>query len=179
MAQVSHVKIPLPRKLELKETMQSLVQWRMQFKQYIKQDDNYRCFIASDVTWDPAHLTYGFAAEDNGRQRTAVQKMDDCKDFLLLLCTFLPHGYLTDKIVQTSTSLVSAFAIIEEHYGLLPSQETFLDLESLNKQTGESHRQFYERLMAHVRQHLLAMPGVAVDGATYIHPELLVDLKSY
>ena len=50
-AQVTHVKIPLPRKLELKETMQSLVQWKMQFKQYMKQDDNYRGFLASDVEW--------------------------------------------------------------------------------------------------------------------------------
>ena len=63
----------------------------MQFKQYIKQDDNYRCFIASDVEWNPAHATFGFEAEADGRRRTAVQKMDDCKDFLLLLCTFLPH----------------------------------------------------------------------------------------
>ena len=142
MAQSTHVKIPLPRKLESKETMQSLQQWKMQFKQYMKQDDNYRCFLGSDVAWNPTHVTYGFEAEAAGLRRTAIQKMDDCKDFLHVLCTFLPHGYLTDKIVQTSTSLVSAFGIIEEHYGLLPSQETFLDLESFNKQTGESYRQF-------------------------------------
>ena len=165
-AQINHVKIPLPRKLETKETMQSLQQWMMQFKQYMKQDDNYRGFLASDVVWNPAHRTYGFEAEAEGLRRTAVQKMDDCKDFLRILCTFLPHGYLTTKLVDTSTSLTSAFGIIEEHYGLLPSQETFIDLESLNKQTGESYRQFYERLMAHVRQHLLATAGVAVDGAT-------------
>ena len=65
-----------------------------------------------------------------------------------------------------SKSFLNAFAIIEEHYGLLPSQETFLDLEALNKQTGESYRQYYERLAAHVRQHLMATAGAAVDGAT-------------
>ena len=70
-AQVTHVKIPLPRKLELKETMQSLVQWKMQFKQYMKQDDNYRGFLASDVEWDPTHRTYGFDAEADGRHTVA------------------------------------------------------------------------------------------------------------
>ena len=138
----------------------------MQFRQYIKQDDHYRTFLASDVQWNPNARDYGFTAETAGLTRTARALMDDCKDFLSVLATFLPHGYLTNKLVSTTTSFEDAFSIIEEHFGLQATQESLLDLESLTKQSGESYRQFYERLLAHVRQHLLATDNVTVDGAT-------------
>ena len=109
---------------------------------------------------------YGFAAETTGLERTAATLKDDSKDFLSILATFLPHGYLTDKLVTTTTSFENAFAVIEEHFGLQATQESLLDLESLNKQSGESYRQFYERLLAHVRQHMLTTAAVSVDGAT-------------
>ena len=150
----SHIRIREPRKLESRETTLSLQQWRMQFKQYMKQDDSYRTFLASDVTWNPSQQNYGFHAEEEGLNRTAAGLMDDCRDFLSILATFLPHGYLTDKLVTESVSFEKAFEIIQEHYGLLPTQESFLDLESFSKNTGESYRQFYERLLAHARQHL-------------------------
>ena len=164
--QISHIKVPVPRKLENKETQQSLLQWKMQFRQYMKQDDHYRTFLASDVRWRPTQNNYGFAAETTGLERTAATLKDDCKDFLSILATFLPHGYLTDKLVTTTTSFENAFAVIEEHFGLQATQESLLDLESLNKQSGESYRQFYERLLAHVRQHMLTTAAVSVDGAT-------------
>ena len=88
----------------------------MQFKQYIKQDDHYRTFIASDVVWDPLMTTYGFTAETTGLKRSVSALKDDCQDFLHILSTFLPHGYLTEKIVTTATSFLNAFEIIEEHY---------------------------------------------------------------
>ena len=148
-----------------KETVLSLQQWRMQFKQYIKQDDHYRRFLGSNVTWDPTLANYGFLAETQGLNRSAADQMEDCKDFLHVLATFLPHGYLTEKIVNTATSFDKAFEIIQEHYGLLPTQESFLDLESFTKDSGESYRQFYERLLAHARQHLHTTGGITVDGA--------------
>ena len=111
----------------------------------MKQDDTYKTFLGSNVTWNPNVQNYGFVAETRGLNRSANEKMDDCKDFLQILATFLPHGYLTEKLVKTSTSFEKAFEIILEHYGLLPTQESFMDLESFSKQTGESYRQFYER----------------------------------
>ena len=161
-----HIKVPLPRKLENKETRQSLLQWKMQFRQYMKQDDHYRKFLASDTLWNPNARDYGFTAETTGLTRTATALMDDCKAFLSVLATFLPHGYLMEKLVSTTTSFENAFSIIEEHFGLQATQESLLDLESLTKQSGESYRQFYERLLAHVRQHLLTTATVTVDGAT-------------
>ena len=164
-AQVTHIKIREPRKLECQETRISLQQWKMQFRQYIKQDDHYRGFIASDVVWNPLEDNYGFITETTGLQRNPRALKDDCQDFLHTLATFLPHGYLTEKLVSTATSFIKAFEIIEEHYGLLPSQESFLDLDSFTKQPNESYRQFYERIVAHARQHLHVTAGINVDGA--------------
>ena len=160
----THIRVKEPRKLECSESLQSLMQWKMQFRQYIKQDDHFIAFLASDMSWDPLASNYGFGAETEGLKRSARAKMDDCKDFLHMLATFLPHGYLTEKLVATSTSFQSAFSIIQEHYGLLPSQESFLDFGTLTKQGGESYRQFFERLMAHTRQHLQSTPGTTADG---------------
>ena len=56
--------------------------------------------------------------------------------------------------------------MIQEHFGLLPTQESFLDIESYSKNSNESYRQFYERLMAHVRQHLKCAGDIMVEGIT-------------
>ena len=164
--QVTHIRVQAPRKLELKEDQQSLNQWKMQFRMYMKQGTGNRKFLASDTNWDPTAVNYGFTAERDGLQRSAAALKDDCKDFLYNLATFLPHGYLTEKLVTTTTSFENAFEVLEEHYGLKATQESFLDLESFTKSTGESYRQFYERLLAHVRRHLIPTAGVRVDGAT-------------
>ena len=39
-------------------------------------------------------------------------------------------------------------------------------METFVKQTGESYRQFYERIIAHARTHLQQTQGVTVDEAT-------------
>ena len=126
---VAHIKIREPRKLECTETLLSL-------QQYIKQDDHYKKFLGSNITWDPTLANYGFLPETQGLNRSGNEHMDDCKDFLLILATFLPHGYLTEKLVDTATSFEKAYEIIQEHYGLLPTQESFLDLESFSKKNG-------------------------------------------
>ena len=103
-SQVAHLRMKEPRKLENKETFQSLQQWKMQFRQYVKQDDHYKSFLSSDVNWNPRAADYGFTVETQGLKHSARAQMDDCCDFLHTLATFLPHGYLTDKIVSNSTS---------------------------------------------------------------------------
>ena len=111
---VAHIKIREPRKLECNESRTSLQQWRMQFRQYIKQDDQYKRFLSSTEEWNPLERNYGFVAEEDGLRRNANDIMEDCKDFLHILATFLPHGYLTDKLVATVTSFARVFEIIQE-----------------------------------------------------------------
>ena len=60
----------------------------------------------------------------------------------------------------------NAFEMIQEHFRLLPTLESFLDIKSYSKNSNESYRQFYERLLAHVRQHLKCAGNVMVEGIT-------------
>ena len=113
--QIAHIRVKEPRKLENAETMQSLQQWQTQFRQYVKRDDSYKKFLASDTTWNPSQTNYGFVAEQEGLKRSPQALMDDCKDFLHILASFLPHGYLADKLVSASTSFSNAFAMLQEH----------------------------------------------------------------
>ena len=111
---VAHIKIREPRKLECTETLLSLQQWKMQFKQYIKQDDHYKKFLGSNITWDPTLANYGFLPETQGLARSGNEQMDDCKDFLLILATFLPHCYLTEKLVDTATLFEKACCLLNK-----------------------------------------------------------------
>ena len=159
----SHVKFPAPRQLANHETSQSLLQWKTNFRQYYKREDSFKHFILSTTTWNPTAASYGFTAAEGGR--TAAQLKDDCIDFLHVLASHLPHGYITEKITTTAISLQNAFDIIAEHYNVNPTQETFLDFDSLTMETGESYRQFFERLVGHARQHS-SPAGSAVDNTT-------------
>ena len=77
MADITHIRVQAPRKLELKESQQSLTQWKMQFRQYMKQGTSNRFFLASDTEWNPNARNYGFTAETDGQQRTAAALFAD------------------------------------------------------------------------------------------------------
>ena len=52
--------------------------------------------------------------------------------------------------------------LIEEHYNVNITPETFLDFELLQKDPGENYRQFYERLLQHSKLHLVLV-GSKID----------------
>ena len=90
-----------------------------------------------------------------------------------MLASYMPHGFITDRILQQSTSFDTAFTIIEESFGLLPTQETFCDFLSLNRLPNEPYRQFYERILSFMVQHLVpyqAKGGNLVSGVA-VPPE--------
>ena len=148
-----HIKFHPPRPLTDQETTHTLSQWKINFRQFCKKDDSYKHFLKSDVTWNPEAANYGFRA--NVGDTTPAQLKDDLEDFLYMLASYLPHGFLTDKILKKSTSFNSAFKLIEEHFGLLPSQETFCDFSSLTRAPNEPYRQFFDRMLAFLSQHLM------------------------
>ena len=162
---LTYVKVLPPRQLVDTETTHSLTQWKINFKQYCKRDDNYRHFLLATTTWNAAVENYGFA--NNVGNRTPEMLKEDVQDFLLMLASYLPHGYITDKILKKSRSFDSAFTIVEEHYGLTPSQETFCDFASMLRLPNEPYRQFYDRMVAFISKHLMKRNGrqnVEVDG---------------
>ena len=117
MSGKGQVKVPPPRPLTNSETTHTLSQWKINFRQYCKRDDSYRHFLKSTTSWDASQTDYGFTGTIGGREAKAVA--DDLEDFLHMLASFLPHGYITDKIVTKSTSFETAFLIIEENFGLI------------------------------------------------------------
>ena len=178
-----HIKFNPPRALTSEETQQTMQQWKINFRQYMKRDDTYRTFLNMD--WNPAAANYGLVAETTGLQRTAAMLKDDLNDFLHLLASYLPHGYLTDKLITKSKSLASAFELIEENFNLLPTQESFFEFQSIKKMSSETYRQMFDRMIAFATQHLMpshtqrdfTVDGVAVpatgDKLTVSHMNLI------
>ena len=155
----TYVKLPPPRQLTQKETLDSLDHWKSIFKSYFRRDSVFKQFLASNCTWNPARDNYGLLATD---EMSPEERKDALIDFLNTLAGFLPHSYLTSKLLNTK-SLQQCWDIIEEHYNVKVTSETLLDFESLKKTSEENHRQFYERLLQHAKLHL-APTGVKVDN---------------
>ena len=153
----SQVKVLPPRPLSSTETVHSLAQWKINFKQYCKKDESFKYFLRSTTVWDKTENNAGFT-EDVGKKKPEDLK-EDLDDFLLMLASYLPHGYITDKILNKSESFESAFLIIEDHYGLIPSQETFCDLTQMSRLPDEPYRQFFDRLVAFTGRHLMTHDG--------------------
>ena len=148
------VRHPPPRPLGAAETLESLTHWATTFRTYFKRDDAYKQLIRQSARWNPLEIHYGQATETTGLKRTAAEVKEDLVDLLTTLAGFLPHSYLTDKLLKNTKNWSDVWTTIHEHYGVQVSSETFLDFEDFYKQTGETHRQFYERLLQHARQHL-------------------------
>ena len=88
----SFIKVLPPRHLTDSETTHSLTQWKVNFKQYCKRDDHYRHFLMATTTWDASLENYGF--NENVGNRTPVVLQEDVQDFLYMLASYLPHGYI-------------------------------------------------------------------------------------
>ena len=161
----NHVKVLPPRPLQNEETVHSLAQWKVNFKQYCKKDGAFKHFLKTSTNWDKSLPNAGFT--ETIESRNPQQLQEDLEDFLLMLASYLPHGYITDKILNKSVSFESAFNIIEDHYGLIPSQETLCDLVQLSRLPGEPYRQFFDRLVAFMSRHLMphnTKEEYSVDG---------------
>ena len=157
------IKTPPPRPLGTSETLESLTHWRTNFRTYFKRDDGFKTFIKETFRWDPVQLHYGQQTETSGLKRSAAEMKEDLVDLLSTLAGFLPHSYLTKKLLNNTRSWVDVWNVIYDHYGVQVTQETFLDFEDCNKIAGETHRQFFERLLQHATQHL-APAGVKIEN---------------
>ena len=137
---------PPPRQLTSKETLESLTHWETTFKTFYKRDDMYREFFQPNMTWDPTETCYGFIDETGvSNPRSKEELCDDLKDLLNTFAGHLPHSYLTEKILQSS-SWTHVWQIVREHYNVQINSETMLDFEGLYKFPEETYRQFFERL---------------------------------
>ena len=161
------VRNPPPRMLTSTETLYTLNHWKTAFRTYYRRDSFYKGFLLPEATWNPLADNYGQTADrhDGTVIRSAQDKCEDLKDFLHTIVGYLPFPYLTEKIVRATNSLDSVWEAIYEHYGLTITGETFLDFATLTLSQDETYRQFYDRLLSHVRLHL-PRPNITVDGVS-------------
>ena len=97
-----HSRTPPPRQLLEDETLSSLTHWRTSFRTFYKKDEAYRPFFLSGFSWNPSATNYGLVAETDGLKRTAADKCEDLIDLLGTLAGYLPHSYITDKLVSST-----------------------------------------------------------------------------
>ena len=119
-------KIPLPRMLAEKETMESLKHWKVTFKTYYRRDSVFKVFLTTVTTWNPTAEHFGLAADPNDAARTAAVMAEDLKSFLEVISAYLPNSYCTEKMLLTK-NLDEVWDIIDEFYGCEKSSDSLLD----------------------------------------------------
>ena len=132
---------PPPRQLGNKETLESLLHWKTAFKTFYKRDDSYKIFFKPNTTWNFNSPNYGFV-EDGDDGRSPEDISEDLIDLLNTLAGYLPHAYLTDKLLKNTTCWSDVWVIIHDHYNVQVTSESLLDFEHITQREGETHRQF-------------------------------------
>ena len=67
---------------------------------------------------------------------------------------FCNVDYVADKLVAETTNMKTVWDIVYEIYDVEINATHFLDCTSMSRNTGETNRGFYNRLVGFVRQHL-------------------------
>ena len=88
-------KVPYPRQLTKKETLDSLSHWQTSVKNYFRRFPDSAEYFKRNSSWTQAE-NYGFV--DPG----ANDKADNLEALLDTIASFLPGPYITHKITKTS-----------------------------------------------------------------------------
>ena len=98
------VRNPPPRQLNKKETLETLTHWETTFKTFYKRDESYKCFFKPNMKWNPSEAYYGLQDENEGSNpRKRDELCEDLKDLLHTFAGYLPHSYLTEKILKSQS----------------------------------------------------------------------------
>ena len=141
-------KVPYPRQLTNKETLDSISHWSSGVRNYFRRSPQYAVFFKRTTTWDYHKDNYGFEGEDKEDQA------DNLEAFLDTIAGFMPGPYITNKITQETTSIQSLWSVIKDHYGVTPSQSSFFDYMDIFPQKDERHIDLYDRMIYHSQNHL-------------------------
>ena len=154
-----------PRKLEEQESLQSLNHWKSVFINYYRRCQFYGYFLLPGITWDNS-ANRGFTRnETSGLKRDPQTLASDLSGFLSCLGSYLPFDYVADKLITETSSLDSAWEIIYEIYDAEIDTSTYLDYATMMKTPQETYRNYYNRLVGFVRQHL-PKTEIKAEGAT-------------
>ena len=153
----SNKAIPIPRMLLDTETHQSITAWEVSVKNFYRKDESYYPFVNAKTKWDADKPNYGMIAEhaDSKLKRDAEEMGEDVFSFLQIIAGYVPGDHLRVKIEQDSTDFKSVIQCIREFYDAEINTESSLDFIKMTRKPQEPHRQFYERLASHVREHMV------------------------
>ena len=162
-------KVPYPRQLTKKETLDSLSHWQTSVKNYFKRFPYYAQYFKRTCTWTKANDNYGFTGNE------AAEKADNLETLLDTLAGFLPGPYITHKITSTSTSIQTVWDIIFTHYGVKPSASSFLDYDDIKWSKEDRYIDLYDKLVYHTVSHLCqtGTNGGTDAGGTLTQPDTL------
>ena len=174
-----YARTPPPRQLSSHETLESLTHWETTFRTFYKKDDTYKIFFKkSHSEWDYSQAHYGLNDEVGGEARKKDELAEDLEDLLNTLAGYLPYSYLTDKLLKYTKGWKDVYKVIRDHYNVQVSSETLLDFESIQKNSEETHRQFYERLLQHTKQHLAPADAKVEDFVNTVEDKMTISLMN-
>ena len=160
---VNTVRVPQPRQLEDTETMESLVHWWTQFRNYYRRDKYVGGFLVSTATWDPTAANLGFTDETEGLKRKKADVEQDFLAFMDTLASYMRYSYITERLKTTTKNIADVKSCLFKLYDAELSQDTFLDFAKMKKMGTETPHQFFEKLSSHMQRHL-TKPNVKVDN---------------
>ena len=144
----------LPRRLEHKETLSSLNQWKTVFRNYYRRCPYYGTFLLPATVWSNG-LNHGFTeAERTGLKRDVQTLSADLDGFLDCIASFLPFDYVGEKLKAESTNIDTVWQVIYEIYDAEITTTNFLDYATMSRYPEESYKSFFNRLVGFIRQHL-------------------------
>ena len=157
-----------PRRLDQQETLQSLNHWKGVFKNYYRRCQYNSYFLQPGLTWNSTNNRGFTATEPTGLKRSPAVLAEDLGGFLDCIASYLPHDYVADKLRNESTSLDSVWNILYEIYDAEVDTTHYLDYANMTREPQETYRNFYNRLVGFVRQHL---PRTRVEAEGVRSPE--------
>ena len=174
-----YARTPPPRQLSSNESLESLTHWETTFRTFYKKDETYKIFFKkSHCDWDFNQEHYGLNDEVGGEARKKEELAEDLEDLLNTLAGYLPYSYLTDKLLKYTKGWKDVYKIIRDHYNVQVSSETLLDFESIHKNSEETHRQFFERLLQHTKQHLAPADAKVEDFVNTVEDKMTISLMN-
>ena len=99
---MNFVRTPPPRPLAQKETLDSLDHWKTLFRNFYRRDTSFKQFLKNDCRWSFSSPNYGLVELND---ESPADRAENLTDFLSTLAGFLPHSYLTQKILEDTTCL--------------------------------------------------------------------------
>ena len=106
----------MPRKLEEKETLQTLNHWRSVLTNYYRRCQFYGYYLQPDISWDNSDNRGFTVNETSGLKRTPAILASDLNGFLSCIASYLPFDYISDKLILESTNMDTVWSIIYEIY---------------------------------------------------------------